>query len=90
LQNPIDINDSNIERLCLSSINELGITGYPMTKSSLVAIGWGYTTAGEIASEILRQVRLEVIDNNETKYNNSINNVTLQFCAAVDGGGKGK
>ncbi len=90
LKNPIDFNDSNVARICLPRLDESLLPEFPVIKSSLVAIGWGYTKAHRGVSEILRQVTVEAIDNNEPKCNNSISNVTIQFCAAVDGGGKGK
>lgn len=89
LKTPIDFNDSSIARICFPSINTFGMD-FPMVKSSLVAIGWGYTTPGGMTSDLLQQVTLEAIDNRELKCNQSINNVTVQFCAGVDGGGKGK
>jgi hypothetical protein len=70
-------------------MNELAAIEFSRTKSSLVAIGWGCTIEGGVAFEIFRKVSLEAIDSNETKCNNSINNITLQFCAAVDDGSKG-
>lgn len=89
LKNPIDFNDSTVARICLPSINELTNTEFPLINSSLVAIGWGYTKAHGIVSETLQQVTLEAINSNESKCNNSINNVTIQFCAAVEDGSKG-
>ena len=89
LYNPIQFNDSNIARICFPPIDKLTPIEIPKIESSLVAIGWGATVFDGDASNILRQVTVKAIENKEEKCNNSINNVTIQFCAAVDGGGKG-
>lgn len=90
LKNSINFNDSNIAKICFPSRKELVETEFPMTNSSLVAIGWGHTMPDGVVSEMLQQVTLEAIDSNDPKCNNSINNVTVQFCAASDDGSKGK
>lgn len=62
------------------------------TDSSLVAIGWGVTKVGSTTpASYLRQVTVQVFpsDSNQCK-NSDIANTTLQFCAGVVGGGKGR
>lgn len=89
LEKPIDFNDKSIARICFPAIDTFG-REFPDIKSSLVAIGWGYTTPSGNTSNILEQVTLEAIDSHDLRCNQSIHNVTIQFCAGVDGGGKGK
>jgi transmembrane serine protease 2 len=89
LKKVISFKDRNIAKICLPSVNSSTETSFPMTSSSLVAIGWGYATTSGSASNSLRQVTLESVRNEASKCSASINNVKLQFCAAVDGGGKG-
>ncbi|UJR23039.1 hypothetical protein I4U23_026065 [Adineta vaga] len=88
LKTPIVFRNQSIAKICLPSMSTSILTEFPRINSLLVAIGWGYTTMNGNLSNVLRQVTLQAIDHQETKCRNSINNITLQFCAAVSGGGK--
>jgi secreted trypsin-like serine protease len=90
LKKAISFKNKNIAKLCLPSTNGLPNTDFPSTNSQLVAIGWGTTSSGGTESSVLRQVTVQGVSNTATKCSNSIKNVRLQFCAAVNGGGKGK
>ena len=63
-------------------------TDYPIANTRLAVIGWGRLVYAGIRPQVLRQVRVKVISNNDTRCINSIYNDTRQFCAMVDGGGK--
>ncbi|CAF1507269.1 unnamed protein product [Adineta ricciae] len=86
---PIEFFNTSVAKICFPSISVSLATKFPKTDSSLVAIGWGSTTTPDgDTSNVLRQVTVQAIDSRERKCNNSINNPTLQFCAAVSNGGK--
>ncbi len=90
LNTSIYMDDINIAKICLPDVIQLQQVRYPILHSSLIAIGWGITTWEDFISPMyLRQVTLEAIDTTESKCNNMIKNVNVQFCAAVKGGGKG-
>jgi hypothetical protein len=90
LNTSIFMDDMNIAKICLPKVTKLQQVRYPILHSSLVAIGWGITTWEDFITPMyLRQVTLEAIDNTESKCNNIIKNINLQFCAAVKRGGKG-
>ncbi|UJR23038.1 hypothetical protein I4U23_026064 [Adineta vaga] len=88
LKKSISFGNKNIAKLCLPSLSGIDGTSFPWTKSKLVAIGWGHTTTGGVASNVLQQVTVNAVGNQERKCSNSIKNTNLQFCAAVNGGGK--
>ena len=90
LDTSISMDDINVAKICLPEVNKFQQVQYPRIKSSLVAIGWGRTATEDIVSpEYLRQVTLETIDTSEPKCKEMIKNINSQFCAAVQGGGKG-
>lgn len=88
LKKAISFKDRNIAKLCLPSTKDFVATDFPFTDSKLVGIGWGTTSSGGTASSVLRQVTLGAVSNTAPKCSNSIKNVRVQFCAAVNGGGK--
>ncbi|CAF0846611.1 unnamed protein product [Rotaria sordida] len=88
LNKPISFNDDNIAKLCLPSFRGTVKNNFPLSNSKLVAIGWGHTMSGGSLSTNLRQVTLAAVGNKEPKCSNSIKNTDIQFCAAVNGGGK--
>lgn len=90
LKTAISFSDRNIAKLCLPSLKEYNAVEFPWTDTSLVAIGWGSTASGGSVSSLLRQVTLAAVGSKEAKCSNSIRNSQVQFCAAVNGGGKGK
>jgi transmembrane serine protease 2 len=89
LSNAISFKDKNIAKLCLPSLTEYKDVDFPWINTKLVAIGWGSTASGGSSSNVLRQVTIAAVGDTETKCSNSIYNTRVQFCAAVDGGGKG-
>jgi secreted trypsin-like serine protease len=90
LNSPISMNDINIAKICLPNVIQTQQVRYPILHSSLVAIGWGITTWEDVMSPMyLRQMTLEVISSTQFKCSNIIKNINLQFCASVNGGGKG-
>ncbi|CAF3046632.1 unnamed protein product [Rotaria sp. Silwood2] len=88
LKTAISFKNHNVDKLCLPSSYGTIERDFPLTNSQLVAIGWGSTRTGGSVSYDLRQVTVETVGSNVTKCSNSIKNSTIQFCAAVDGGGK--
>lgn len=89
LKKAISFTDKSVAKLCLPSLISYTDTEFPWTNTKLVAIGWGTTSFGGSVSSILRQVTIVAVGSKESKCSNSIKNVRLQFCAAVNGGGKG-
>ncbi|CAF1402023.1 unnamed protein product [Adineta steineri] len=88
LKNAISFGGSNIAKLCLPAISVFDATSFPSPNTNLVAIGWGSTITGGSSSNVLRQVTVQSVSDQVQKCSNSIHNVDLQFCAAVNGGGK--
>lgn len=89
LNSAISFRDRNIAKLCLPSLVDFTDIKFPWTNTKLIDIGWESTVSGGSSSSVLRQVTIETVDNQEPKCSNSIRNARLQFCAAVNGGGKG-
>jgi len=89
LKKAIYFKDRNIAKLCLPPLTNITGIEFPWTNTKLVAIGWGSTVSDGSSSSVLRQVTVAAVGNQEPKCSNSIKNVRLQFCAAVNGGGKG-
>lgn len=52
--------------------------------------GWGFVNPSIITAMNLRQVALQIIDENDTRCINVISNGTLHFCATVADGLKGR
>ncbi|CAF1330072.1 unnamed protein product [Adineta steineri] len=88
LKKAISFGGSNIAKLCLPAISGFDATNFPSPNTNLVAIGWGSMESDGPTSDVLRQVTVQSVSDQVQKCSNSINNVDLQFCAAVDGGGK--
>lgn len=89
LARPITFTDPNVARLCLPDVDINSQSQYPLIGKPLVAIGWGTLSSGGVSTYTLRQVTLYTVDSGQSKCSGSIHNSRLQFCAAVDGGGKG-
>ncbi|CAF2160489.1 unnamed protein product [Rotaria magnacalcarata] len=87
LKKAISFQSSNIGKLCLPALNEIVATDFPMVNSDLVAIGWGKTDVAD-SSNVLRQVTVTAVSSTTPKCANSIHDTKLQFCSAVNGGGK--
>ena len=90
LTRKIDVRNRNSARLCLPPMGEVNANTFPPNQSSMVAIGWGTTQSSGSVSNQLRQVTLQAVDSTAPKCRVIVKNAALQFCAAVDGGGKGK
>ena len=87
LASAINMTDRSIALICLPAIMDVE---YPAAGEPVVAIGWGVLAAEDkTASNTLQQVTLEVISSSLMICQRSVNNEDLQFCAGVQGGGKG-
>ncbi|CAF0905800.1 unnamed protein product [Didymodactylos carnosus] len=88
---PLDMTHRSLAIICLPIINNtlLDFQEYPSPGTPLVGIGWGTLMSNNTEpSETLQQVTLETIANYRAFCMSIIHNVTLQFCAGIDGGGK--
>jgi secreted trypsin-like serine protease len=87
LSSSVDMTDRSIALICLPSVLD---TNYPPTNTSVVAIGWGVLASGDnMPSDTLQQVTLKTISYTAINCRTTVNNDTVQFCAGVQGGGKG-
>jgi secreted trypsin-like serine protease len=81
-------------RLCLPRIESPGKeTDYPADSASLVAIGWGklHSEDAFIPDDLhLQQVTVTAVPLADPRCEFFVSNSSFQFCAGVDGGGKGK
>lgn len=92
LDSSLDLSVSaSTARICLPRLNIAdGVETYPPNSSPLVAIGWGtlhYGVRG-IPNQ-LQQVTVNALAPNDDTCYSSIHHPELQFCAGVNGGGKG-
>ncbi|CAF2395363.1 unnamed protein product [Rotaria sp. Silwood2] len=90
LNSSLDLSISaSIVRLCLPRINVTSDIGkYPPDSTPLIAIGWGTLFFGsQNLPNQLQQVTVNEVPTND--FTCSIYNSQLQFCAGVNGGGKG-
>ncbi|CAF3345935.1 unnamed protein product [Rotaria socialis] len=87
LKKAISFQSSNVGKLCLPALNGIVATDFPLVNSNLVAVGWGKTEFAD-DSNVLRQVTVTAVSSTAPKCANSIRDTKLQFCAAVNGGGK--
>jgi secreted trypsin-like serine protease len=90
LSQPIDLSDVNVAKICLPAVKKAEQSRYPIVKKPIVAIGWGRTSSGGVSPNALRQVTVNTVDSKDKTCKGTIQNSKLQFCAAVNGGGKGK
>jgi secreted trypsin-like serine protease len=87
LSSPLNMNDRSIARICLPLSTS---TDYPPANATVIAIGWGVLSTGsKVTSNILEQVTLQVISKTAVNCQKSVYNANVQFCAGVQGGGKG-
>jgi trypsin len=61
---------------------------YPTVGTRLAVIGWGRLVFNGARPQVLRQVRVQRIDNDDSRCQKSIHDTERQFCAMVDGGEK--
>ncbi|CAF1095147.1 unnamed protein product [Rotaria sordida] len=92
LDRPLTISyEGGTARLCVPRVVPMNMSNkYPVSDSSLVAIGWGVLASGStsIPSNLhLQQVTLQAMSSNHRMCVDTSNN-QVQFCAAVIGGGK--
>ena len=90
LSGAIDFKNNNVAKICLPNVTPTEQSRYPIVTESVVAIGWGHTTFDGDFSNSLQQVTVKTVASKESKCKVSIRNTNLQFCAAVNGGGKGR
>jgi secreted trypsin-like serine protease len=86
---PLNISSgSNLAFICLPDANQDPF----QTNSSLVAIGWGVTDeSSDTLSNYLQQVTVLAFSSTSSDcLQSGLTNSTLQFCAGIYGGGKGK
>jgi trypsin len=87
LESSVNMTDPSIAVICIPSVVD---TEYPPTGDNVVAIGWGVLLPDDkTPSDILQQVTLNVISNSAVNCHNTVHNTDNQFCAGVQGGGKG-
>jgi len=87
LSSSINMDDLSVALICLPPIVD---TEYPPTNATVVAIGWGVLSSGDKApSDSLQQVTLQIISYTNLDCRTSVSNDNIQFCAGVQGGGKG-
>ena len=84
--------NSYITRTCLPRMESLtDVTHYPPVNTTLVSIGWGrQTESNPLSPEVLQQVTLFAVDPAYPICQEGITNISLQFCAGVYDGIKGK
>jgi secreted trypsin-like serine protease len=86
LSSPLNMTSGNLKPICLPT----GTTVQPPDNISLVAVGWGVTSASyDTAAPSLRQVTVESIANADSNCQSIIDDSQLQFCAGLEAGGKG-
>ncbi|CAF0905818.1 unnamed protein product [Didymodactylos carnosus] len=93
LKTPLNMEDFLISKICLPTINSelLRTQGYPIIGTSLVAIGWGTLKSdSKLVSTTLQQITIQVVSNKAVSCRQILEHSTLQFCAGIHGGGKGK
>jgi len=86
---PLNVSSgSNLAFICLPNANQDPF----QTNSSLVAIGWGVTyEKSQTVSNYLQQVTVLAFSSTSPQcLESGLTNSSLQFCAGVYGGGKGK
>ena len=91
LATPVDMNDRSIAVICLpTSTAATANVEYPRADISVVAIGWGVLSSdNKTPPNTLQQVTLQTVAKTASSCQKSVNNATVQFCAGVQGGGKG-
>jgi trypsin len=86
LSSSFNMNDPSLTLICLPP----NIIQYPPINITVVAIGWGVLSSTDtFASNTLQQVTLKTIASTVNSCRRTIRNETVQFCAGVQGGGKG-
>jgi hypothetical protein len=95
LNESLDISDETVlARLCLPRIEPSGKeVEYPVDAVLLVAIGWGILRYGDThipPNLYLQQVTVEAVPFRDETCTEFVTNSSVQFCAGVSGGGKGK
>jgi secreted trypsin-like serine protease len=89
LSTPIDMSDRSVALICLPASTTMK-ADYPLAGTSVVAIGWGVLASdNKTPPNTLQQVTLQTVANTASSCRRVVNNASVQFCAGVDGGGKG-
>lgn len=94
LNQPLTItNATRVAQVCLPHVTVVdAVDDYPVAQSTLIAIGWGRLVSGDApipTNQHLQQVTLKEIAANHQMCRSTIYDQKLQFCAGVNGGGKG-
>ena len=93
LISPLNItNGTTLARLCIPSMVPASeYARYPGDGASLVAIGWGKLKQSDAEVPLdLHQVTVSGVPVHDERCTEFVTNSTTQFCAGVDGGGKGE
>ncbi|CAF1129781.1 unnamed protein product [Rotaria sordida] len=88
LSSPINLtpSDSSVGITCLPP--QSTDLNYPEVGKRLAVIGWGTLAENGSLPRELQQVRVTVLDNDDSRCSQSAFDRQRQFCAMVDGGGK--
>lgn len=97
LRNPFNMLGSGVTVICLPNAvtaESIAKLEYPVPGTTLIVIGWGVTDLYDSnPSTTLQQVTVQAVASTSTDCATSTHemvNSTIQFCAGVPGGGKGK
>jgi hypothetical protein len=90
LRKSIDFTDVNVAKMCLPAIPKAEQSQYPIVNKPVVVIGWGIISSSNSIFNFLRQVTVKTIESYHRMCKSSFSDPRIQFCAAVNGGGKGK
>ena len=86
VSSPFNMNDRSLAIVCLPP----SIRNYPPNDMTVVAIGWGVLSVVEkVPSNVLQQVTLKTVASSIPYCYQTVYNESVQFCAGVEGGGKG-
>ena len=93
LSEPLNFTENSyITRTCLPRMEpQTAAVNYPPINTTLVSIGWGRQSADAVGvPEVLQQVKVFAVDPAYPKCRTAIRNISLQFCAGLYDGIKGK
>ena len=94
LSTPLDfVIDTFIRRTCVPETqSSTNLLEYPANRTRLAIVGWGHTSMGDGSSapQLLQQAEVFLIHHTDPVCSRALNDIERQFCAALDGGGKGE
>lgn len=90
LSSALNMADPNVKIACIPSVSSsvLSAGEWPPANVDVVAVGWGTTSSGGSTSSSLRQVTMSTIGATVSMCSSVLNDVTLQFCAGIQCGGR--